>query len=122
MSVITLNEMEFHAFHGCLSHEKELGNTFRVTLSISIDTARAGITDNLADTLNYQKVYDAVKHEMDIASNLIEHVAQRIADAVLGQFREIDEIKLFLSKKNPPLGGKVESVSIEIHKKRILEK
>ncbi|MBP1675663.1 MAG: dihydroneopterin aldolase [Bacteroidetes bacterium] len=120
MSVITLNEMEFHAFHGCLSHEKELGNTFRVTLSISIDTARAGSTDNLADTLNYQKVYDVVKHEMDIASNLIEHVAQRIADAVMGQFAEIDEIKLLLSKKNPPLGGKVESVSIEIHKKRIL--
>jgi dihydroneopterin aldolase len=112
--------MEFHAFHGCLSHEKELGNTFRVTLSISIDTARAGSTDNLADTLNYQKVYDVVKHEMDIASNLIEHVAQRIADAVMGQFAEIDEIKLLLSKKNPPLGGKVESVSIEIHKKRIL--
>ncbi len=122
MSVITLNEMEFHAFHGCLSHEKELGNTFRVTLSISIDTARAGSTDNLADTLNYQKVYDVVKHEMDIASNLIEHVAQRIVDAVMGQFAEIDEIKLLLSKKNPPLGGKVESVSIEIHKKRILEK
>ena len=28
MSKIILENMEFHAFHGCMEHEKKLGNTF----------------------------------------------------------------------------------------------
>ena len=118
MSIITLENMEFHAYHGCLEHEKELGNTFRVTVSMELDTSIAGRTDKLDETLNYQLVYDVVKREMEIPSQLIEHAAQRIIEAVFGQFTQIQMLKVQLSKLNPPLGGKVECVTIDIEKKR----
>ena len=118
MSKITLENMEFHAYHGCLEHEKKLGNTFRVTLSMELDTSIAGRTDKLDETLNYQLVYDVVKREMEIPSQLIEHAAQRIIEAVFGRFTQIQMLKVQLSKMNPPLGGKVECVTIEIEKKR----
>ncbi len=114
MSIITLQNMKFHAYHGCLDFEKRDGNTFLVSVEMKLDTYLAGITDNLEDTLNYQEVYDVVKREMEIPSNLIEHVARRILDALVKSFPQIETLKLKLTKLNPPLGGDVEGVSIEL--------
>lgn len=119
MSKISLKNMEFHAYHGCLEHEKQLGNTFYVTATLILDTELAGTTDRLEDTLNYQHVYDIVKAEMAIPSNLIEHIARRIVDALLQNLPQIESITLKLTKLNPPLGAKVASVCIEIEKSRL---
>ena len=118
MSEITLENMEFHAYHGCLEHENTLGNTFLVTLSMQFDTTAAEKTNQLSDTLNYKLVYDVVKAEMEIRSQLIEHVSRRIADAVFTQFPLIQSLKLKLTKMQPPLGAKVQSVSIQLEMKR----
>ena len=110
--------MMFHAFHGCLEHEQTLGNSFFVTLKMELDTTLAGKTDNLNNTVNYQLVYDVVKTQMDIPSKLIEHVGQRILDHVFNEFPQIKELDVKLSKQNPPLGGRVDRVFIELTKKR----
>ena len=110
--------MKFHAFHGCLEQEQQLGNTFIVSLSMELNTNLAGKTDDLNHTLNYQLVYDVVKREMEIPSKLIEHVCQRILDSVFNEFPQIEELEVKLSKLNPPLGGKVERVTIELERKR----
>ncbi|MBP1637673.1 MAG: dihydroneopterin aldolase [Bacteroidetes bacterium] len=108
--------MEFQAYHGCLEMEKKLGNTFLVTLTMELDTSIAEMNDKLCDTLNYQEVYDVVKDEMEKPSELIEHVARRIFDAIKQRFSQIQALKIELSKLNPPLGGKVERVKIRIDK------
>lgn len=112
--------MEFHAYHGCLEFEQTDGNTFIVSVVMELDTTLAGKTDELENTLNYQLIYDAVKREMEIPSNLIEYVGQRLMDAIFNGFPQIQELEVRLSKMNPPLGGKVERVSIEMNKKRNL--
>lgn len=118
MSKISLENMEFHAYHGCLEHEQTLGNTFLVTVCMEIDTELAEKTDNLEDTLNYQLIYNVIKFEMEISSKLIEHLAQRIANCLFQKFTQIKSLSIKLSKINPPLGGKVACVSIEIDKNR----
>ena len=122
MSKITLENMEFHAFHGCLEHEQKLGNTFIVSICMEIDTSHAGQTDELEHTLNYQLVYDVVRSQMEITSKLIEHVGQRILDTVFSEFQEIRGLEVKLSKLNPPLGGKVDRVTIELSEKRQIDK
>lgn len=114
MSKIKLENMQFHAYHGCLEHEKRDGNTFLVTVTLDMDTTKAEQTDVLDDTLNYQLVYDLVKAEMAIPSELIEHIARRILTSILMQFSQVNALTVQLSKLNPPLGGKVQSVSIEL--------
>ena len=74
MSVITLHNMKFHAYHGCLDFEKEEGNTFLVSVIMELNTTLAGKTDDLDDTLNYQQVYD-VAH--DFVSGLNSNVRDR---------------------------------------------
>lgn len=118
MSIITLENMEFHAYHGCLEHEKMLGNTFFVSVSMELDTSVAGRTDELHDTLNYQLVYDVVKTEVEVPSRLIEHLIQRIADNLFDKFLQVSFLCVKLSKMNPPLGGKVERVCIETKRTR----
>ena len=118
MSKISLENMEFHAFHGCLEHEQTLGNTFIVNVNMELDTKLAGETDNLEHTLNYQLVYDVVNAQMEIPSKLIEHVGQRILDNIMRNFPQIEALEVRLSKLNPPLGGKVERVTIELSKRK----
>ena len=115
MSKIYLENMEFHANHGCLEHEQNLGNTFIVNISFELNTKKAGLTDELADTLNYQLIYNVIKEQMAIPSKLIEHVGQRIMDKIIVEFPQIQSLELKLSKLNPPLGGKVEAVSIVLN-------
>ena len=115
---ITLENMEFHAFHGCLEHEQTLGNTFIVSVCMELDTTKPGKTDELDDTLNYQLVYDVIKGQMDMPSKLIEHVGQRILDNLMTDFPQIHNLSVKLSKLNPPLGGKVDRVTIELNRKR----
>ncbi|MDD2285609.1 MAG: dihydroneopterin aldolase [Paludibacter sp.] len=118
MSKIILENMEFHANHGVMEHEKMLGNTFLVTVEMEVNTEKAGVTDHLEDTINYQLVYHAVKKQIEIPSNLIEHVARRIVDKLMNKFLKIQAVSLTLSKMNPPLGGKVEKVSIQMERRR----
>ncbi len=109
MSKISLENMEFHAFHGCLEHEKTLGNTFIVSITMELDTKLAAETDNLEHTLNYQLVYDVVKTQMQLPSQLIEHIAERILDHLMRSF-----------PLNPPLGGKVDRVTIQLSKTKVI--
>jgi len=117
MSKISLENMEFHAFHGCLKHEQTLGNTFLVSVTMELDTKHSGKTDELDHTLNYQLVYDVIAGQMEMPSKLIEHVGQRILDSLMDGFTQIHSLEVKLSKMNPPLGGKVERVTIELYKK-----
>jgi dihydroneopterin aldolase len=118
MSKIKLENMEFHAYHGCLEHEQELGNTYLITVILDVDTSLAEVSDNLHDTLNYKHVYEVVKEQMNIPSKLIEHACNRIITTVFTKFDSVNKIKVRLSKLNPPLGGKVEKVTIVLSKCR----
>ena len=106
--------MEFYAYHGCLEHEKKIGGRFLVSVSFELDTDVAAESDDLADTLNYQEVYDVIRCEMEQNSRLIEHLASRILRSLSEGFPQAKELSVKLSKLNPPLGGKTAAVSIEV--------
>ncbi|MDR2824702.1 MAG: dihydroneopterin aldolase [Prevotellaceae bacterium] len=112
MTKITLSNMEFYAFHGCLSHEKALGNLFLVSVTLWFNANEAQISDNLDDTINYKQVYDIVKMEIEKPSDLLENLAYRIINSLKISIIEVEKWKVEVSKLNPPLGGKCEKVSV----------
>ncbi len=114
MAVITINNMRFYAHHGCFEQERKIGTYFRVDLAFEADTCRAEVSDNIVDTVNYLDVYQVVKREMEIPSNLLEHVARRIGEGVRHSFPAVESVNVKVSKLNPPLGGQMESVSVEV--------
>lgn len=118
MSFIDIENMEFYAYHGCFAEESKIGTRFRVNLRLEVDTSRAQVSDSIDDTVNYLSVYQAVKSEMMKPSHLLEHVAGRIASRVLGDFSGVMHVWVKVTKLNPPLGGKMEGVSLTIDKRR----
>ena len=114
MSVISIEGMEFFAYHGCFKEEQVIGTKFRIDLFLEVDTTEAEKTDNLQDTVNYQAVYQLVKKEMETTSKLLEHVGKRILDRVKHEFPVVDHTRIKIRKLNPPLGGKIDFVSLEL--------
>lgn len=116
MSKILLENMEFFAYHGCFKEEQIIGNQFVVNLEIETDTSKAENSDKLSDTLNYQEAFNVVKEQMQQKSHLLEHVGKRILDALIATFPEVVHLKIRISKMHPPMGGKMQCVSLELEK------
>ena len=116
MATIELSGMEFHAFHGCLPEERRDGNLFVVDFECEYDISKAASSDSLEDALNYAEVYDLIKAQMQIPSNLLEHLAVRIADAVSASFPQIQHLSLRVAKAHPPVSGPVKWSSVKIER------
>jgi dihydroneopterin aldolase len=116
MGVIRIEDMEFYAFHGHYREEQIVGNHFMVDVTIETDTDRAGKSDELSDTLNYQAAYLVVKKEMETTSNLLEHIATRILDALYREMGGIIKATVKVSKLNPVMGGRIGRVSVELER------
>jgi dihydroneopterin aldolase len=116
MGIIRIEDMEFYAFHGHYREEQIVGSHFMVDVEIETDTDRAGKSDELADTLNYQTAYTIVRREMELTSNLLEHIATRILNALYEELNGIRKATVRVSKMNPVMGGRIGRVSIEITK------
>lgn len=102
---LELTGMEFHAYHGCLDFEKRDGNLFIVDFRGELDMSKATVSDSLEDTLDYGRLYDVIKAEMVVHSDLLEHVTGRIINAIAGNFPELDNFSISVSKQNPPVNG-----------------
>ena len=121
MGQIRLNGMEFYAYHGCLLEEKVTGNNFLVDIAMDYDMEKASNSDDLHDALNYAEVYGLVKKEMLIRSHLLEHICRRILNSLFEHFPQLHSAEVCVSKLNPPIGGKMQSVSVR-QKRIILDK
>lgn len=113
MGKISLEGMEFFAYHGCFHEEQLIGTKFTVDLHVETDTSVAEQSDSLHDTLNYVSIYNVVRTEMEERSHLLEHIAARIIRSLDGTFPAISSLELKISKLNPPVGGKMKQVSFE---------
>ena len=115
MGTISVEGMEFYAYHGCFKEEQVIGTRFTVDLFMETETYEAEISDNLSKTVDYQAIYGLVAEEMGIKSKLLEHVARRILDRMAKEYPQISSAKIKISKMNPPVGGKVERVCVELY-------
>lgn len=114
MGVIELENMEFFAFHGCFREEQIVGNSFMVNVRLDGNYNVPADSDNIADAVNYQIIFNLVKEQMAIPSHLLEHVAKRILDAVYGKYPDLYRVSVKVSKVNPPLGGQTKQVSVTL--------
>ena len=61
-----------------------VGTDFSVDVELKTDLSVSAKSDLLADTIDYVAVSRIVQEEMAIRSRLIEHVAQRIINRLMG--------------------------------------
>ena len=114
MGNIKLKNIRTYSYHGCLIEEGKIGSDYTVDLEIKTDLRKSSISDNLEDTVDYVLLNRIVTEEMNIRSKLLEHVAHRIIARIFKEVPSISRIILGVSKLNPPTGGDVEEVTIEM--------
>lgn len=113
---IVLDRMEFHALHGCYELERKVGNRFTVDLEITAELGRVAADDEVSRAVNYLTVYETVRTQMTRTQHTIERVAMNIIEAVYAIFPQIRHVKCTVSKLAPPLGGKLDRVSVVLEK------
>jgi dihydroneopterin aldolase len=118
MGKIILEDIEIYAYHGHFAEEQHIGGNFIVNLEIETAIEKACKSDRLEDTYNYQVAFNLVVEEMQKKSALLENVASRIIDRLFKSSLLVDSVKIKISKMNPPLGGAVKAVCVEISQKR----
>ena len=118
MGTIKLQNIRVYTNHGCLVEEEKIGSDYIVNLEIKTDLRKSSETDDLNDTVDYVQLNDIVTSEMSIRSKLLEHVAHRIIKRIFDEIPSVSRILLAVSKINPPIGGDVEQVTIEMEEYR----
>jgi 7,8-dihydroneopterin aldolase/epimerase/oxygenase len=110
--------MYFYGYHGVFPEENQLGQRFIVDLELGLDLRPATRTDQLKLTVNYAEVYEAVKREVEgTPLKLVETLAEKIAATLLEQF-PLQQVKVCVTKPDPPIPGHYEAVGVEIVRSR----
>lgn len=111
---IEVNEIKVYAFHGCLEEEAKIGGNYTVDIALTTNFQLAAETDTLENTIDYVIVNKIVKEEMAIRSKLIEHVGYRILVRLKNTLKNMDTVKIKITKICPPINGDVRDVAIII--------
>lgn len=111
---IYINKVRVKAFHGVLPQERTVGGDYEVSLRVAYDFSRVIDSDDVADTVNYADLLAIIRQQMAVASNLLEHVAGRIAKAVVERYPEVTSVTVQLTKLNPPFGMLTEGAGVEV--------
>jgi dihydroneopterin aldolase len=113
---IRLINMTIYGYHGVSPAEKETGRRFEVDVELSVDVREATKTDRLTDTVNYTEVYQVVEEILSREHYaLLETIAERLADAILGRFH-VESVLIRVRKKIPPIPGNLDHIEVEIER------
>lgn len=116
---ICVNRIKVYAYHGCHPQERVVGGDFFVSISALVDVEpSAWRDDQLEGTADYSRFVSIVRREMAVPSNLLEHVAARIASSVLAECPSVQKVSVTIEKENPPLGVLCDGVSIKLEQER----
>ncbi|WP_058300509.1 2-amino-4-hydroxy-6-hydroxymethyldihydropteridine diphosphokinase [Gorillibacterium timonense] len=122
MDKMTLNRMEFFAYHGVYAEENKLGQHYYVDLELLLPLSRAGFGDELTETINYAELYARVRTiVVERTFRLIEALAEHIAQDLLGFYPELQEVLVRVTKPHPPFEIHFAGVSVEIRRSRPVE-
>ena len=118
MDIIRLKNMQFYGFHGVSESEKHLGGRFEVDLEMQLPLKKSCDSDNLNDTVDYEKIYKTV--DSCIKKDkfyLIEALANSIASDILQNF-PINSLLVRVRKPHAPVKGVLDTVEVELERRK----
>lgn len=118
-NIIRIKKATFYGYHGVRSEEQRVGGKFEADVDIYTDFSEASNKDKLDKTIDYHEVYSFMyKLALEQKYYLIESLATKIANELLSKFKLISKVAVRVRKNNPPLGGVVDCVEVEVIKER----
>ena len=111
---VRLSGIALFAHLGVHEAEREVGQKIRIDVELSTDLEAAAVSDSLAQTVDYEKVYRLV--ETTVAGSrfkLIEALASHLARLLLETF-PVSEVTVRVQKPNVPFQGTMSAVEVEL--------
>ncbi len=116
---IIINNMRIFANHGVFDFEKQNGQEFRIDCVLTADLRTAGLSDNLAKTVNYAEVCEMInKITLDENYNLVEALAEKICEEILLKYSLVSDVELTVLKTQAPIDILHESIGVSIKRSR----
>ena len=116
---IILADMAFFGRHGVSEEERGEEQEIDVDVELEADLSRAGASDDLADTVNYSRVFAACREVVEGQSfKLLEAIAEAIATRVLADFQPVQAITVRVRKPGVPIDGRLEYAGVTIERRR----
>ena len=111
---IALRGLRVRGHHGVLPDERRDGQDFVVDVVLHLDLSAAGASDELADTVHYGELAQALAAVVaGEPVDLLETLAQRLADVCLAHAR-VERVAVTVHKPQAPLGLEFEDVSVTV--------
>lgn len=106
IGTVRLCNAVFYAHHGVMQEEHRIGGRYEVDVAMEFNFEDAAATDDLAKTVDYERVYTVV-HDTITRNRffLIERLAYLIAQQVLTESAILHSVEVRVRKANPPVGG-----------------
>jgi 7,8-dihydroneopterin aldolase/epimerase/oxygenase len=115
---VALRGLKVLGHHGVFQHERENGQIFVVDVVMGLDTAPAAAGDELDRTVHYGVVAEEVAAVVSGEPvDLIETLAQRIADTCLGH-EAVQEVEVTVHKPDAPIAVPFDDVTVTITRRR----
>lgn len=117
MDEILIEDLKVFAYHGLLDFEKEQGQDFYITVQLHLNTQKAGITDNLEHSINYAEICEKIhSFTQNNRFNLIEALAESIADMLLENYEILQSANVTVKKPNAPINKEFKCISVTAHR------
>ncbi len=116
---ILLHAMRFAGRHGVGAEEKAHPQPFEVDIEMAVGLRAAGTTDDLAATVDYGAVFTVAQRIVETTSrDLVEAIAETIAQEVLAGFPLVEEVVVRVRKMRPPIDGELAWAGVEVRRSR----
>lgn len=111
---IAVTGIRVRAHHGVFDFERAEGQEFVIDVSVAVDLAAAASGDDLARTVHYGELTEAVAAAVERDPvDLIETVAERVAGVALG-YPAVEEVEVTVHKPQAPIAVPFTDVSVTI--------
>lgn len=107
---IEVKDMRVFAGHGVQAGESLAGNEFLVSVSVSFDPG--GKINSLSGTVDYVKLTEIIREEMNGRKELLETLAQQIAASIRSTFGHARRITVHIRKLTAPITNFSGSVGV----------
>ena len=116
---IELRGLRVDAICGVLPHERTTPQPLEIDVDITADLSKPGVSDALADTVDYGAVTAATEHvATTLAPELLERLAEAIAASVLALDDRIDAVEVAVRKLDPPVPQRLATSGVRISRSR----
>lgn len=120
MDKVIVKDLKLFCYHGVNPEEKVDGQNFIFDIEAGVDLSVPCCSDNVDDTVSYAKIIKTVRRVAQCEINdLLERVAQRVANALFEEFPKIQTLKILLKKPEAPIKADFAYVAVEIERSRV---